>query len=80
MTTKSVPFCIWTAVCLLSIIFVSGTTAEAQAAVRGGSNQAAAGSPGHLVRNTVFEACERYSRHDHCGDQSRWAGPPNWLL
>ena len=35
---------------------------------------------GNLVWNTVFEARECCSLHDHCGDQSRWAGPPNWQL
>ena len=42
MTTKIVPFCIWIAVCLLSIISVSATAAEAQTAPPGGSKKAAA--------------------------------------
>ena len=42
MTIKSVPICIWIAACLLSVIFVSATTAEAQAAPPRSSNQAAA--------------------------------------
>ena len=42
MTTKSVPFCIWMAACLLTILFVTAATAEAQTAPPNGSNQAAA--------------------------------------